>query len=162
MQRHTDDTKQAFLDHYARDGRQNAAARFAGVSPATIARWRATDDEFEAGFQEARQDTVELLEKSAFDKAVEGVVEKRYDKDGNLISERTVYDTTLHVLLLKANAPEKYKDRSSTELSGPGGGKLEISDETAAARIAALLEAVRDKQKALGAPRALLDMDPFS
>lgn len=149
----TDNEKQAFLDAYSRTGRRNASCKAAGVAYQTFRRWLATDEEFAAAFDDSQQDFVEVLEESAFEKAVVGREETRYDKDGNIIGIKTVYSDTLHLALLKANAPDKYKDRSASELSGPNGAPLEISPETAAARIAAMIEEIRARRG---------DVDPFA
>lgn len=160
MRRHNDDTKHEFLEALAKDGRRNAAARAVGVSPSTVSKWLKDDEQFADAFREAQQDLTELLEESALEKAIDGKLEKRFDKDGNLISERYVYSDTLHVLLLKANAPEKYKDRSATEIGNLPGEKFEIADTTAAARLAAILEAARHRMQQSAAPEG--DVDPFS
>lgn len=152
-----DNDKQAFLDAYARHGRKNTACKEAGICPQTLRRWLKSDEQFAESFADAQQDVVEVLEKTAFMLAVDGVEEERFDKDGNLVGRKTSYATNVLLKLLEANDPDKYKTRTSSELSGPGGVPLEVSPELAAARMAAILEDVRNRVQG-----TLPEPDPFA
>lgn len=144
--RHQDETKHEFLLALAHDGRFNAAARAVGLHPVTVRRWIKDDPAFAEGVETARLDLTERLEESAIERAVEGVLEERFDKDGNLIGRKRVYSDGLLTLLLKANAPDKYKDRSSTEIGNMPGETFDVSDTAKAARAAAILEAARQRR----------------
>lgn len=143
-----DDTqKQTFLDALARTGIVADALREAGIkSLANIKRWRETDEQFAAGYEEAEATAADALESEARRRAIEGVQRKRYDKDGNLISEEIVYSDTLMLALLKANKPDKFIDRSKSEISNPDGSLKPSSDTEAAARIAAILEEAKRRR----------------
>lgn len=152
----TDEQKQLFLDAYSVTGLKNKACKHAGFSPASLRTLMERDPQFREAFEEAREDAVEVLEDAAWQRAVHGNEETRFDKEGNTIGTRTVFSDGLLTTLLKANAPDKYRERTSTEISGPGGQPIEINEATAAARMAAMLEAAKNRRD--GEP----DPDPFS
>jgi hypothetical protein len=79
---------------------------------------------------------------------VEGVVRKRYDKDGNILSEEVVYSDSLLALLLKANKPEKFAERTKTDLTSSDGAFKQDNGTQSAARIAALLDEARRRRDA--------------
>lgn len=156
-----DERIMSFLDAYRRRGRLNASAREAGVTPATVYRWRKTVEGFEEAFLEAKEDVVEVLEDTAFDLAVDGVLEERMDKDGNVIARKRTYATNVLLRLLEANAPEKYRQRSETQLGGiPGGEPIQMGDSEAAARLAAILATARERKAEADSQTA--EDDPFS
>ncbi|MDY7579367.1 terminase [Herbaspirillum sp. RTI4] len=49
------------------------------------------------------------------------------------------YSDTLLIFTLKAHAPQKYRENTSIELTGKGGGAVQFNDTEKAARIAALV-----------------------
>ena len=62
---------------------------------------------------------VEALEAEADRRGrTEGTVKATYGKDGTLISEEVRYSDGLLTLLLKANAPEKYRENIAIGVSG--------------------------------------------
>lgn len=153
----TDEDKQAFLDAYANCGRRTPACRAADIAYRTFTRWLTSDEEFAAAFAEAQiAFTENVIETAMIERAVNGVPKGVYHK-GAMVGTELQYSDTLLLALAKANAPDKYKDRSASELSGPNGTPLEISPETSAARIAAMLEELRERK---GLPAA--DVDPFA
>jgi hypothetical protein len=83
-----------------------------------------------ARYKEAKEISMDRLESEAFRRAHDGYVKRSYViKDDNGTSEKVVeeyaYSDTLMVLLLKAHRPDKYKERTSQELSGPNGGPVQ-------------------------------------
>jgi hypothetical protein len=64
------------------------------------------------------------------------------DDDGNPIAIRRYSDAML-TLLLKARRPEKFRERSSVEMSGPGGKPIEVSD--ARQRISTELDKIAER-----------------
>jgi len=70
-----------------------------------------------------------VLEDEANRRATIGVKKNVYYK-GLKIDTITEYSDTLLIVLLKALAPEKYKDRVSAEHSGPGGKPIETNNTT--------------------------------
>ena len=76
---------------------------------------RSTDDEFERRFQAAKMKGVDVLEDEAVRRAFEGVDEPVGFYLGVSQEVKTNYSDALIQFLLKANRPEKYKERSSVE-----------------------------------------------
>lgn len=142
----TDDDKQAFLDALSKSGLIADACIVAGIERTSPHRWRKEDPQFAQAFDDALEFAGDSLEKEARRRAMEGVHRKRYDKDGNLISEEIVYSDTLMLALLKANKPDKFIDRSKAEISNPDGSLKPDSPTDAAARIAAILEEGRRRR----------------
>lgn len=103
-------------------GNITTAARIAGVDRRTVYKWQEHDDVFTAEFRDAETKATETLEAEARRRAVEGVDKQRrvYDNRGNLIDEytETTYSDTLLIFLLKARAPEKYRDRHDITSGG--------------------------------------------
>lgn len=58
------------------------------------------------------------------------------------------YSDTLAIFLLKAHAPEKYRENTRMELTGANGGPVQISDTERAARISAILAAAEARKPA--------------
>ena len=54
---------------------------------------------------------------------------------------------TLAIFLLKAHAPEKYREKTSMELTGANGGPVQISDTERAAKIAAILASAKARKE---------------
>lgn len=142
----TDNDKQLFLDTLARTGIIADACREAHVGRTAVKRWQDTDEQFSAAYDEALEDASDALESEARRRAIEGVERRRFDKDGNVVLEETVYSDSLMALLLKANKPDKFADRSKTELSNPDGSLRTTEPTEAAARIAALLDSARRRR----------------
>lgn len=114
--------KRKVLEHFAVYGNITQAAIHAGIERKTIYNWQEHDDEFAVAFREAELKATEHLEAEARRRAVEGVDKQRrvYDNRGNLIDEytETSYSDTLLIFLLKARAPEKYRDRHDITTGG--------------------------------------------
>lgn len=117
----TDDLKRLALAEYSRTAGVQAAAKAAGVSVATINRHRKDDpDGFGAAWAEAQQAYVELLESEAQRRAVDGVEEIKYGPTGGVVSRTIRFSDGLLTLLLKANAPRKYRENQRLEISTTG------------------------------------------
>lgn len=114
--------KQLFLSELANRANVSASAAAAGVDRATAYRWRDADPVFAAAWDSAVDVAVDSLEAEAWRRAT-GWSEPVYQK-GEYMGEIPRYSDQLMITLLKGHRPERYKDRSSTELSGPGGAPL--------------------------------------
>lgn len=155
---YTDEDKQKFLDELRNHGNRTTASRAIGVSYNTVDRWREGDADFDRAYEEALEEAADLLEQEARRRAVEGTTRKRYDKDGNLISEEQVYSDSLLSKLLDGAKPDKYKQRVASEMTGAGGTPLVPSDTSAAARLVSILEAARQRAKV----SVSVEVDPLS
>lgn len=113
--------KKAFLEDFRRRGNVSAACETVGVPRRTLYRWREGDAAFAAAFAEAEVEATECLEEEARRRAVEGVTnEKGIFHHGKLIGTHveTNYSDTLLIFLLKARAPEKYRERVDVKHGG--------------------------------------------
>lgn len=85
------------------------AVHVAGVSVHTLRYYRGGSEEFDACCEEAMQMGWDRLEESAHSRAVDGVIKRRYNAAGVVISEEIVYSDGLAEMLLTASKPEKYR-----------------------------------------------------
>jgi len=134
----TDTELQTYLDALAEHGNVTKAARAAGMKLKTILQYRKADEQFAEAEELAQQEAADALEWAARERAVNGVEEQRYDKDGNLVATRTVYSDSLMTLLLKGAKPDKYADRSKAEISNPD-GSMQLDETAISARLASIV-----------------------
>lgn len=113
--------KERFLDRYPRYCQVDKTAKAAGIDRTTFYKWLEDDEDFAKAFEDAKKRAVETLEAEAFRRGVKGILKPVFYKGGRCGQIRE-YSDTLLIVLLKANAPEKYRERH--EISGPGGGPL--------------------------------------
>ena len=109
--------KEQFCAELRKIGVMRYACQQVNVGKSTIARWRAADPAFEAAVLEALDDAVEGMEQEAFRRAVIGT-----DKPVTVAGQREVikeHSDVLLIFLLKANRPEKYRERY--EVTSKGG-----------------------------------------
>lgn len=126
----TQHKKNAFLAAYAELGTITHAAERVNVERRTVYRWRDKDPTFAAALETASEVAAERLEQEARRRAVEGV-EKPVYQGGKLVGSVREYSDTLLIFLLKGAMPDKYRDRVSSEISGHGGGPLQVVVEFA-------------------------------
>jgi hypothetical protein len=145
--------QQAFLAAYAEQGTLTGAAAAAGVSRHAVYRWMAIDGDFASKWKDAREEFADRLEAEARRRAVEGVEEYVvssgklvYGPDGQPLKQRRFSDHLL-ALMLKAKRGEEYRERSSIEHSGPGGGPLRTQASVSHHEVTA--DEVRDAVRAL-------------
>lgn len=107
--------KLAFLTAYARFGNITQCCEIAGIgSRATIYEWQEKDEQFALGFQLAEKAATEVLEQEAWRRAVEGSPYERtsYWHGEPVGTDRKIeYSDALMTLLLRARAPEKYREK---------------------------------------------------
>lgn len=108
--------------------------------------WRAVDAEFAQRWEDAKALGIEACEDEIRRRAFEGY-DKPLSKDGKLTGHVVrEYSDTLAIFLLKGAKPEVYKDRSSSEISGPNGQPIAIDDAAAADKLAALITAASQRR----------------
>jgi AcrR family transcriptional regulator len=106
-----------FLEHYKELCVISKAAEAAGIQRRTFYDWLEKSAEFKAAFEDARKHVSEKLEAEAIRRAYDGVEEPVFYK-GLQIGTIRKYSDTLLIFLLKAADPEKYREKSSLELTG--------------------------------------------
>ena len=109
------EARQRFLDLYAERGTFVECCRIAGLSYNSVQHAIERDPDFAERFKEAEQRVLEKLEQEAMRRAVEGtVVRSRKFWHGELVGEdiKTEYSDNLLMMLLRARAPERYRENS--------------------------------------------------
>lgn len=116
----TDELKDAYCDRLLVHGKKTIAAIEVGLHYNTVREHAKIDPGFQEAIAEAlaarSQRIVDGLEESALN----GEVSLGYDKEGNLISEKVVFETPLRMAMLKRHDPE-YVDRKEIEHTHRGG-----------------------------------------
>lgn len=144
----------------AAGGSVTRACEAVGVSRTTAYRWREEDAEFAAEWDRAKAIGLDALEDEALRRAFEGV-EVPVLHHGKVVSTVRNYSDTLTIFLLKGGKPEKYRERVSTELTGAGGGPVQLTDTERVSKLAGLLALAQQRQGGPGAaPDAAQDAGP--
>ncbi len=115
--------EKAFLKGLARLGTVTAACKAARIDRTTAYKARDAHSDFKQDWEHAREQFADLLEKEAIRRATKGTRRAKYFKDTLLCYERE-YSDTLLLALLRANNPQKFKDR--VDLTS-GGEKIPIA-----------------------------------
>ena len=127
--------KPAFLCVFAETGNATAAAEAAGVDPSTPYYARQSDPDFKQAWETAKLVAADTLRTEAWRRAVTGGRSYKFTKSGEpMVHPETgqayyemVYSDALLTLLLKAYAPDEFKDRSAVETSAPPAPKYDLS-----------------------------------
>jgi len=110
-------------------GNISAACREAGIARETYRYWIEHDEAFGLAVGQATQVATEHLEETAYQRAVTGT-EKAVYQGGELVGHHTETSDTLLIFLLKARAPEKYRDRYEPPAGAASAGPLRVVFET--------------------------------
>lgn len=114
----------AFLSAYSILGNVTQAAKCTGISPGSVYNWKG-DEVFDKYYELADRAHMHYLQSEAQRRAVEGVQEPVYYQ-GQKIGEKTKYSDNLLMFLMKGKEPEKYRDNARVEVTGDGGGPIQI------------------------------------
>lgn len=140
----TDRARETFLEHLAETANVKAACQVAGIARQTAYRWREEDTGFADEWAKALERGIEACESEAFRRAFEGVDKPVY-QGGRMVGTTREYSDSLAQFMLKAHAPEKYRERSDVHLHGAlSVGKMseaELEAEIAEAQALGLLDA---------------------
>lgn len=125
------DTKwhKRFFEAYKLTGQVLPSLKLVGVSRGTFDNHRRDFPEFDLAYQEAKEADTQEIEISARNRAVNGVIRKRFTRDGKpLIDPQTgkqyeerEYSDILTIFLLKSRRPDVYRDRFTGFV--PGGAE---------------------------------------
>jgi hypothetical protein len=117
--------KQAdFLEKFSACASVSKAATQSKVPRRTVYEWFKADKAFKIKYDEASVEVLGVLEDEAVRRAYEGVNRPVW-QGGKKMGTVKDYSDVLLIMLLKARAPEKYKERFAGELSGPGGKPIQ-------------------------------------
>ena len=112
--------KEIFLMEYAKWGRMGESAAAAGVTPQTVRQHMEEDEEFAEAFLLQEEEYREKLVGHHQNLVFNGTVKKSYDRNGNLVSEETIYPVRLIELELKKH-DEGYRDKKELKVDHTGG-----------------------------------------
>jgi hypothetical protein len=132
------DWTERFLAEYSKTGNLSHSARKARVTRAGVYERRDVDPAFAKALQTAREEANDALEAEAHRRAVTGTLEPVFYKGAKIASIRRFSDTLL-IVLLKANLPDKYKERRDITTDGQPIGALglnELTDDELNSRLA--------------------------
>ena len=112
-----------FLARFSTLASVSKACKLSRVPRSNIYDWLKIDTQFKQLYDLTADQALGALEDEAVRRAFEGTNRPVFQggKKVGLIRE---YSDTLLIVLLKARAPEKYKDRMYQELTGKGGGPV--------------------------------------
>lgn len=116
----------AFLEAFVELVSVTRAAKKARIYRTIVYDWIRDDAEFKKAYERACEIATFKLEDEAIRRAYEGTLRPVF-QGGEKVGSIREYSDTLLIVLLKARAPEKYKERTSSELTGKGGGPIEVN-----------------------------------
>ncbi len=136
------DWKPAWLKAFRELGMVTAACRATNVGRQTVYEAR-KDETFAAAWDEIEQESTEAMEREAYRRGMEGVVEPVVS-GGKHVTDVTKYSDTLLIFLLKARKPATYRENVKIEHSGKvKGGRTDVivipDDGTRRSEVLALL-----------------------
>ena len=105
--------KRTFIESMRRVPNVTLAYRTAKVSRATAYEHYKQDDMFHALWDEAILECVDTGEGSLYEEGFVGREKVIFRKDGSKVSSERIKDTKAAELWLKANVPEKYREKAS-------------------------------------------------
>jgi hypothetical protein len=106
-----------FIQRLAQTGNVSVACKRAKISRKTAYETRESDKLFDAAWKEALEVATEALELEARRRAEEGTLEPIYHQ-GLQVGTVRKYSDTLMIFLLKAHAPDKYRENIKNDHAG--------------------------------------------
>lgn len=115
----------------------------------TVRRWYTEHPEFASAYARAKEAGIDALVDETLDIADDGSndwlqTEKGPQLDGEHVQRSKIRIETRR-WLAERMAPKKYGLRTATEISGPNGGPLVVDETLRNARIAAILDAAKER-----------------
>lgn len=120
------DWQAKYLKVFRHTGNVMRSAQAAGVSRSTVYAACARSKTFATAVKEAEEEALEVLELEAHRRAVHGTKKPVFYKGARCGYVREFSDT-LMIVLLKARAPEKYRENKIVH-TGPGGGPIPFTE----------------------------------
>lgn len=115
--------RQQFIALLATNGNVTLAAESCNLDRRALYRTRLEDPQFADAWDSAMTEAADHLEAEARRRAVSGWDEPVFYQ-GEEVGYVRKFSDTLLIFLMKGANPEKYRERTSTELTGPGGSPL--------------------------------------
>lgn len=117
----------AFLAAYKLTASITKASAAAKIDRALHYQWLKTSEGYRQAFALAKTEAAQVLEDEAVRRATEGVKEPIFYQ-GRPVGVIQRYSDGLMQFLLRGFLPDKYSQRVSAELSGPGGGPIPVTN----------------------------------
>lgn len=147
--------RDAFIAALSAGSTVSDAAKAAKLCKDTVYRWRKTDPDFSAAWDDAYVQGGDLLAKEAYRRAHDGVEEPVFHH-GKVVGYVRKYSDTLLMFLLKAREPERYCDRARAAAilrrSAEQSAKLNENDMTVRAEALAILDRLANEKAAAWRP----------
>lgn len=115
----TDPMKQAYLMALEQTGKISLAIKEVGLCRQTIMNHRKVDPVFDQACEDAVDQHAMNIVNRLETEAIEGHTQPIFDKEGEEIGEKRIYETGLRTLVLKRYDPE-YKDRQALDVTSGG------------------------------------------
>lgn len=112
-----DERKGRYLDELLKHGKRALAARACDVSMQTVRDHIKIDPDFGRLFNEVLLERADRVTRQIEDEALVGYMEPIFNKDGDKVGERQMYETPIRLAILRRYDPE-YKDRTDVSISG--------------------------------------------
>ena len=112
--------RDSYLDAFKETCNVTYSCKAAGISPQTLYRAQKKSGAFKAQCEDAREQAVDRLEEEAWKRATEGNSDK------------------VLIFLLEAHRPQRYGRRQKVELTGSGGGPIQLDQAAAREQMRAL------------------------
>jgi hypothetical protein len=116
-----------FLAELALDGNVTRAANAVGVDRSNAYQRRLRNPTFAQRWDDAIETFADAVEAEAYRRAVTGTT-KGIWWQGARVGEEQQWSDSLLLALLKAKRPREYGDRSKLELTGAGGGPVQVEE----------------------------------
>lgn len=143
------DWKERFLAALADTGVISHACDIAGVNRQYAYEAREHDEAFRLAWAELDERTVEVMEREAYRRAVEGT-EKPVYHGGELVGHVQEFSDSLIQFLLKARRPTVYREQHRVEHVGKDGAPLSVNVNLDGKQRKALSDVLRGRPAARG------------
>lgn len=157
----TAEMKVKFLQMTAKYGRVGLAAHSVGISKNTVATHRATDKRFDELVREAESFYREATAAVIMQQAREGLIERKWNSAGQLISERRTYETQLRIKLLDWCDPS-FNSAQKQEITVKGGAVMVPGPVDSVEDWNSVLAALNDLEKGANKPAIAATFDASS
>jgi hypothetical protein len=109
--------KAQFLEAFQRHGNVTWACREIGCSRRLAYKWKEDDSAFAVLYRQAEIEATETMEQEAYRRAVSGTAKPVFHQ-GAVVGSVQEYSDVLLIFMLKARAPEKYRENVNVKHSG--------------------------------------------
>lgn len=102
------------------------SCRISGLNRTAAEALKIRSPDFAKAWRDTYEEITDRLEEEGFRRAVEGVQQDVYS-NGVVVGTKTVYSDALLALMLQGRRSDVYRNKVSTEVSGPNGAPMELA-----------------------------------